>query len=255
MLAKFTKKCFRAVGLEISRSTQPHREYPVEISLEERLILDDVLDNNLTLVGLRRLTTTLLACKFVLEHSIDGDFVECGVWRGGNALVAAAMFKLYASDKQVWLFDTFKGMTAPTDIDELHRGKKKVMVRYTEHQKDGFNEWCYSPIEDVKQEFRVRGLLSEKINFIQGDVAQTLRQASLPKKISVLRLDTDWYESTKIECQILYPKLSRGGVFLVDDYGVWEGARFAVDEYFETKATRPFFHCSDFAGRSAQKLF
>ena len=71
------------------------------------------------------------------------------------------------------------------------------------------------------------------IKFIEGEVEKTLLyEENLPKKISILRLDTDFYSSTKKELEILYPRLVSGGVCIIDDYGYWKGARQAVDEYF-----------------------
>jgi O-methyltransferase len=97
--------------------------------------------------------------------------------------------------------------------------------------------------------------LDDKIIFIQGDVAVTLEVPNnLPEGIAVLRLDTDWYESTKKELEILYPRLSVGGVLLVDDYGHWVGAREAVDEYFKRHNNRPFLVYNDNTGRAGVKV-
>jgi O-methyltransferase len=78
---------------------------------------------------------------------------------------------------------------------------------------------------------------------------------TLPNKICVLRLDTDWYESTKKELEILYPKLSINGCLIIDDYGHWSGAKKATDEYFETHHNRPLLHCIDYTGRAAVKVY
>ena len=113
------------------------------------------------------------------------------------------------------------------------------------------------PLDEVKENFTKAGLSLENINFIKGKVEDTLKiKSNLPEKISVLRLDTDWYDSTMIELEVLYPKLEIGGVLLIDDYGYWDGAREAVDNYFLRPDTprRPFFAQSDFTGRLGIKI-
>ena len=82
------------------------------------------------------------------------------------------------------------------------------------------------------------GYPPERIHFVRGPVEETL-PAGAPDEIALLRLDTDWYESTRHELEHLYPRLAAGGVLLVDDYGHWEGARKAVDEYFADHGDRP----------------
>jgi hypothetical protein len=159
------------------------------------------------------------------------------------------MIKLYGSDKKVWMYDTFAGMTQPTDVDTDLQGTK-AHDEYNSSQSDGYNRMYYASLNDVKEQFRIRNLLGSNVHFVQGDVAETLNAAQLlPKDISVLRLDTDWYESTKVELEILYPKLSTGGFLIVDDYGHWEGSRRAVDEYFKSYKPKPFLQYTDYTGR------
>ncbi|MBF0555992.1 MAG: hypothetical protein HQK96_15820 [Nitrospirae bacterium] len=116
---------FDAVGLQIRKSI---KSFPVELSKEERKFFYYVRDNRLSMASDERLFSTMLACKHVVELGIDGDFVECGVWRGGNSILAAAIFKLYGSKKKVYLFDTFEGMTKPAEFDkELSTGKAAIV--------------------------------------------------------------------------------------------------------------------------------
>jgi len=116
------------------------------------------------------------------------------------------------------------------------------------------NDWCFASLEDVKNNCLASGLNLSGFQFISGDVCQSLHQkVNIPKDISILRLDTDWYESTKVELEILYPILSNGGVLIIDDYGYWEGARKAVDEYFSCNTYKPLFNVIDSTGRSAIK--
>jgi predicted O-methyltransferase YrrM len=96
-------------------------------------------------------------------------------------------------------------------------------------------------------------LLSPSVRFVEGDVVQSLKiESNLPESISVLRLDTDWYESTRAELEVLYPRLSPGGVLIIDDYGHWGGAKKAVDEYFRGRP-KPLLQYTDYTGRMGVK--
>lgn len=254
-MKKIIQTAANAFGYEIRRNHKSimQAQTPVEISDVEREIIEDVMSNGLTLVSYERLWATLLACKYVVNRNIEGDFVECGVWRGGNAIVAARFFQLNGIDKNVWYCDTFEGMTRPTAADVTHTGLPAI-DHFVHADKGSHNDWGYVPLEAVRENFAKRGLLS-KVRFVKGDVLDTLsqEQEDLPSQISVLRLDTDWYESTRKELDVLYPLLSVGGVVLFDDYGVWSGSRKAVDEYFEKHQNRPLLQRTDFDGRAGVK--
>ena len=146
-------------------------------------------------------------------------------------------------------------MTTPTSWDiDMHGNSAKD--RLGRSKKDGTNNvWAYASIEDVKAQFKYLGLEQNTV-FVKGDVLKTIdKKNDLPKQISLLRLDTDWYQSTKHELNILYPKLERGGVLLIDDYGDWKGSKKAVDEYFEEEDLRgrSLFWRIDHTGRGLIK--
>jgi len=165
--------------------------------------------------------------EYVRKNNIIGDIVECGVWKGGNILGIIEYLEYYKIyDKNVWVYDTFKGMTLPSSKDIDHNGNIAS---------DIINEvMCYSPIEEVKQTLSLSKFKNDNIKIIEGDVCLTLKlKYNLPSEISILRLDTDFYESTKIEMDILYPLLVKNGVLIVDDYGHWEGSKLAINEYFK----------------------
>ena len=228
---------------------------PVELNKQERDIVAYIKQNELSSSPYERLWATAMACKHVMDCNIPGDFVECGVMRGGHAIIAAAMFNLYKSNRKVYLLDTFAGMTAPGEKDRDTATNTLAKSTFNELQRDSHNDWCYASLDDVKANFRNAGLLGDSVIFIQGDVAVTLEVPNdLPERIAVLRLDTDWYKSTKKELEILYPRLSVGGVLLVDDYGHWAGAREAVDEYFKEYNNRPFLVYNDNTGRAGVKV-
>jgi hypothetical protein len=114
------------------------------------------------------------------------------------------------------------------------------------------SDWCYASLEDVRQNLASTGYGMERIAFVKGKVEDTL-PGSAPDSISLLRLDTDWYESTLHELVHLFPRLSAGGVLIIDDYGHWRGARRAVDEYLRDNSIRMLFDRVDYSGRIAVK--
>ena len=166
--------------------------------------------------------------NYVLDQNIPGDIVECGVWRGGSSLLVALIMKARnISDRKLYLYDTFQGMTPPTEFDVYKRGDTGLEMM--EQYGDDIG-WCYALLDDVKAAFSTHNFDFE-ILFVKGDVVETLATIK-PETISILRLDTDWYESTAAELEQLYPRLSKGGVLIIDDYGSWEGSRKATDDYF-----------------------
>ena len=254
ILKKFMAKRSMSPGQKKPRRRKPTAP-PVEITDEEKAILAYVQDHQLTMTSPERAWTTLMACKHVADRDIPGDFVECGVWRGGNALIAAFVFKLYGANRRTFLFDTFEGMTEPTDKDKRAADGTCAREEFLANQTASHNEWCYASLEDVRGNFAKAGLLGDEVVFVKGDVSETLEQERmLPKQISVLRLDTDWYESTRKELEVLYPRLSVGGVLIIDDYGHWAGSKNATDEYFDRHNNRPFFQYVDYSGRAAVKV-
>jgi len=172
--------------------------------------------------------------QYVIKNDIPGDFVECGVWRGGSTmLIAYTLKELSATDRKIYLYDTFKGMTQPTNFDfKVSDEKIFSMNQWKSEQREDHNEWCFSPLSEVKKNMDMTYYPNNNIFFVKGNVEDTLPKVTT-SKIAVLRLDTDWYESTKHELIHLFPLLSKNGVLIVDDYGYWAGSKKAVDEYFD----------------------
>lgn len=170
------------------------------------------------------LWATATALTTLRDHDVEGDVVECGVWRGAHIIMA----RIVAPDRMCWLFDTFGGMTEPTEAD----GRRAQHSYEIKKKRD--IKWMAVSVSEVVALIDKFGVLDRsKLRFIVGDVSNTLKvEDCLPEKIALLRLDTDWYVSTKLELEILFPRLVKGGILIVDDYGKWEGARKAVDEYF-----------------------
>ncbi len=170
-----------------------------------------------------RLQAMTDALRMIDEKKIEGDIVECGVWRGGHIILA----RMVSPDRRCWLYDTFEGMTQPGPYDMKVSGKKPPPGKALS------KKWTMASLEEVTYNLRCAGVLDSYLTqFVVGDVLKTLDKIeNLPDKIALLRLDTDWYESTKKELEILWPRLVSGGILIIDDYGHWLGARKAVDEY------------------------
>jgi len=183
-----------------------------------------------TMTSIERITELYNSLEYIRINNLKGDIVECGVWKGGNILGIIEYLHFYKISKNVWLYDTFQGMTQPEDVDvDLNNKMAKDML-------DIPVVLAFSPIDEVKQNIFKSNFNKDLIKIIIGDVSETLLdKQNIPNTICLLRLDTDWYKSTKDELTYLYPKLINGGVLIVDDYGHWKGSKMAVDEYFYNK--------------------
>lgn len=235
-LKALVQQSFAALGFEIKRiSGAENFPYP-EASAAEIATVRTF--EPYTMSGIPRQWSLLRCIDYIDAHGIPGAIVECGVWRGGNMMMASAHRKSRTPARDIYLFDTFAGMSAPTEVDRKSGGTPAA-IKFAETQEGDFSDWCKATLPDVKSNFAAFDL-PDPI-FVEGMVEQTLCVPSnLPAQIAILRLDTDWYESTKKELEVLYPRLISGGVLILDDYGSWQGAKKAVDEYF---AGRPPLLC------------
>lgn len=203
-----------------------------------------------TMTSPERILALLRAVRYVVEQKIPGDFVECGVWRGGSVLaMLRTLLELGVRDRRVWLYDTFEGMSPPTSSDVDFRGQPAGEQLAQQSKADAESIWCCSGLEEVRQTLATCDYPAELLRFVPGPVETTLRSETLPDSIALLRLDTDWYASTQIELQVLFPRLMDRGVLLIDDYGHWQGCRRAVDEYFKQQRVDMYLHRIDYTGR------
>jgi len=203
-----------------------------------------------TMTSPERVHALIESVKYIVKNKIDGAFVECGVWKGGSTMAMALMLKrLGVNNRDLYLYDTFSGMSTPSDADGTG-----AQDRYSQYPKlsDDVSTWCLSLIEEVKDNIYSTGYNKDKIHFIKGKVEDTI-PSDIPKDIALLRLDTDWYESTKHELTHLFPRLKKNGVLIIDDYGCWEGARKAVDEYIIDNNICILLNRIDYTGRIAKK--
>jgi len=202
------------------------------------------------MTSLERMYALYQAVRYVIEADIPGAVVECGVWRGGSCMLAALTMMQVGDLRQIWLYDTFEGMTEPSEHDVRWDGTV-ASQRYREL--GGGQHWCFASLEEVVCNMGSTGYPADKLVFVKGPVEQTLMQRA-PESIALLRLDTDWYESTWIELEVLFPRMSRGSVLIVDDYGWWAGARKAVREFLSRNQVAMLLNRIDETGRIGVKL-
>lgn len=202
-----------------------------------------------TMTSPERISALCDAVRYLGKFRVPGAVVECGVWRGGSTLAAIlALLESGRRDREIWLYDTFEGMTEPTGLDVDFLGQPADQLLSEADRNDGKSIWCCSQLEEVRQLLLSSGYPESKFNFVVGPVESTIPE-QIPDQVALLRLDTDWYESTRHELTHLLPRLVPGGVLIVDDYGHWEGCRRAVDEYFESQQVPMFLNRIDYTGR------
>ena len=228
-MKQFIKKAARRFGHDIIR-------LPADLSVEEKEIFLTV--SPFTMTGAERVVCLVRATKYIVENGIAGDFVECGVWRGGSMMaVALALKQLGETTRKLFLYDTFAGMSPPTDKDTRFDGVTAHEMIETVYKDAG--AWCHADKQEVTKNLLATGYPEGNVFMVEGKVEETIPRI-LPSQICLLRLDTDWYESTKHELTYLYPKLVKNGVLIIDDYGHWLGSKLATDEYFARRPLKPF---------------
>lgn len=209
-----------------------------------------------TLTSVERMYALYKAIEYIVNANIQGDIVETGVWKGGSMMLTAlALQKFGDTKRKIYLYDTYEGMTRPSEKDIMIANKYPAQKKWDDIQKnkDYKDIWfCRAPLEEVKKNLKTTNYPEDRFIFVKGDVEETIPKV-MPEHIAILRLDTDWYASTKHALKHLFPRLVPGGVLIIDDYGHWQGAKEAVDEYFKRQQTTPFFIRVDKTGRLAVK--
>ncbi len=210
------------------------------------------------MVGVARLLAVIDAVRYCVSRQLPGAFAECGVWRGGTVLAMVLTLQQLGSDeREIYLYDTFEGMTEPTErdtspfdppaLETWRRARDEHRRPWQElFDRESFNE------DAVRSLLVQTGYPPERLRLIRGAVEDTLPKHA-PDRLALLRLDTDWYQSTRHELIHLFPLLAPGGVLIIDDYGHWEGARRAVDEYFGAAYPPLLLSRLDYTGRMAIK--
>jgi hypothetical protein len=198
-----------------------------------------------TMTSPDKLFALVTAVRHLSRTKVDGAMMECGVWRGGSMHAVARMLAAEGdTGRELYLFDTFEGMTAPTEKDRTAGGRSAETLLASAEKTA--NVWAVATIEDVRGGLATLPYPMERFHLVKGPVEQTIPDEA-PEKIALLRLDTDWYESTKHELEHLYERLVPDGVLIIDDYESWQGSKQATDEFLAKLTDPPLMHR---AGRS-----
>lgn len=234
MMSAF-QQLLRRLGLDVDRR-RPTSSYPVDFDPDTIEIIK--LVKRFTMTSDERVYALIQAVRYLMKSGIEGAVVECGVWRGGSMMAAAqTLAQLGRSDIDLYLFDTYEGMTTPSAEDvDYHDTPAHAFFKRKQTSEDT-SDWCRASFVEVERNMLATGYPKERIKMIRGRVEDTIPNQA-PNQIALLRLDTDWYESTRHELYHLYPRLSRGGVLIIDDYGHWRGSQKATEEYFQETAGR-----------------
>jgi|TARA_B110000259_G_C14000573_1_gene396093 hypothetical protein len=243
---RLRKSILKKFGLKIELIENNSLKYLYPEATDSEINLAEMAAK-FSLTSYDRIFSLMRSIQHIDNNNIEGDFVECGVWKGGNLILFKKMIeKLNIKNKKIYGFDTFEGMSKPTDDDSDADGflggfKAEHYMKTQKKDINIDNIHAYAPIDMVEQNFNNNTEDKNNLVLVKGKVEDTLKISSnIPDKISILRLDTDWYESTKIELEVLYPRLVKNGVLIIDDYGEWSGSRKATNEYFKGKKIAMF---------------
>ena len=173
----------------------------------------------------------------IILNDIPGDFVECGVFMGGSCMIMAEVLKHYKQERDIWMYDTFSGVPIP-EANELTKENENLRDWYVEQKVDSFgnSNWCYSSLQDVKQNFAECNYLGQ-VRFIEGIVEDTI-PANSPVSIALLRIDVDLAKPTRHVLNHFYPKLVKNGHLILDDYGHFPMVKATVDDYFKNDSIK-----------------
>jgi hypothetical protein len=196
-----------------------------------------------TLTSMERCYSLYKAIQYITKGDILGDIVECGVWRGGSAMLAAlTLIKSQQTHRKIYLYDTYEGMPEPTDKDiDIHGVPYRLLWKKEK-------EFLSVSLDEVKKNILSTGYPKENIIFVKGMVQDTIPN-TVPKQIALLRLDTDLYESTYHELFHLYPKTTSQGVIIIDDYGHFQGSQEATEKYLSQNPQKVLLHRIDYSCR------
>jgi len=245
------KGVFQGFGLELRRLPKNSSPYPSDFSPWEIDLVKKIKQH--TIVSPEGIVTLSRAVDYIVKNEIAGAFVECGVWKGGCALTMIyTLQRLGEKSRDIYLFDTFSGMTPPCDLDITNYGEPARLRFGPDAVNKSAAEKFNISLETVRTTLNKSGYPMDSVQLIKGKVEDTLPEYA-PEKICLLRLDTDFYESTRHELEHLYPHLTQKGVLIIDDYGHWMGSQKSVDEYIEKNKIPLLLNRVDYTIRMAIK--
>lgn len=261
------RQIFKLFGYDIVRFRSPLEQ---NLNLSERLgyeFEEEATEcirvvKDYTMLSKRRLVTLYQQVAYCEKHGISGAFVECGVWKGGaTGLMALANLHNSNQRRDLHLFDAFQEICEPDAAVDGERALREVK-EFT--GRSGLDKGELKPLTGFYDSFGGPGTLDGNREFLEKIInypAEFIHyhvgwfQETLPADhekvgpIAILRLDGDWYASTKICLEYLFDKVVKGGVVIFDDYGTYEGCRLAVDEFLQQRQIRCYLHSVDDGGR------
>ena len=253
LLKKIIHKLLLFFNLEISRIKSPYHQ-----DMNEEFIKIYEECERFTYTPMERMFVLYKLVKHIIINKIPGDIVECGVWQGGSCMLIAKTLMLHGDiDRKIYLYDTFEGYNEPTTKDiEIISGKPVKEVLQSKknfvEDKNNFLTWCYAPLDLVKNNLLSTKYPEDKLILVKGKVEETIPKI-IPDNIALMRLDTNWYESTKHELTHLYPIIVKHGVICLNDYGHYQGAQDAYKEYWKENNIESCLIRTDYSNRVAIK--
>jgi O-methyltransferase len=207
-----------------------------------------------TMTSIERLYALYKSVEYIVSVDLDGDFSETGVWRGGSCmLIAETLLALSSSSRRIFLFDTFTGHPPPDADKDVDIWGNRAIDEWQRMTRDGNHGWGYVSLEEVQANLALTGYPTNNLVFVKGMVEETARYVPSMDKLALLRLDTDWHDSTRASLEYLYPRLVSGGVLVVDDYGHYQGQRMAVDAYLKASGESILLNRIDYSCRLGVK--
>lgn len=254
-MKKIINNALNRFGYSVNRFPSQNLEQVFSPDMEDTFRVIYEKCKGFSMTSVERMYSLFKSVEYIVKNDIEGDFVECGVWKGGSSmLIADTLQHLGCSDRKIYMYDTYEGMSAPTEDDRNVYGDQAIeKYASTLVETESKSDWCYASFDEVSINIMSTGFGNENVVMVKGKVEETI-PGVIPNKISLLRLDTDWYESTYHELNHLYPILSVSGVLIVDDYGHWEGAKKATDNYFDKQRSKILLNRIDYTGRIGVKI-
>jgi len=239
MIKKILKKIF-------SNKDDSYQDMIVEMDTNSELSINT--SSEYTFKSKLEMWTVVCCLRNIVNQKIDGDIVETGVWKGGTLILVKKILEDCNVKKKIIGFDTFEeGFQKPGELDKKIRyGFKEKGNLY--NKTFNYKKFETSSLTNTLSNIRKNCKDVEELYLIKGKIEDTLEKENI-KKISLLMLDTDYYESTKFALEKLYDKVSQNGIIYIDDYGNWKGAKQAVDEFFKKKKINPFLIRTSSASR------
>jgi O-methyltransferase len=215
---------YHDVTLQQIRSHRPEQIERIAATIEAGMPIGTDLTNLAfcyTMLGQKRIENLEHCVRTVLRESIPGDLIECGVWRGGAAVLMRGILAAYeARDRKVWVADSFEGLPAPVLAPDLALGLDLSREKFPMLAVD---------LDSVRRAFSSHGLLDDQVRFLPGWFKDTLPAAPI-ERLALLRVDGDLYSSTLEALEALYDRVAPGGFVIVDDYFL-PNCRQAVDDF------------------------